>query len=95
MHKHIFRLFIGIAVTGLFAYTAQAETAQDYTSEQYLNNHGHSKEITRLVTVQKNRTENKSTPTVRFSKIKNFLKNNIYHTDLTRSVNDFGSEEIK
>jgi len=98
MRLKVFRLFflsllIGVAFNNL---PSKALTPTDPTSEKYLIEHGHSKEIVRMINLQKDRIEGKVlTAPVSENKFKKFFKNIWFYQDVTMPITDFGYSEIK
>jgi len=75
---------------------SSALTPYEPTSEKYLIDHGHSKEIVRMINLQKDRTEgNLVDPPKSQNKFKKFFKNIWFEQDFTMPVTDFGYNDIK
>ncbi|MFH0703044.1 MAG: hypothetical protein V2B14_05850 [bacterium] len=90
-------IFIAVlALISLNIISANALTLADSANEQYLDNHGHSKELTRLVNVQKNRIEGKEIPVAnKKNKLSKFFRNLFVEPDLTTPVDEFGDRKIQ
>lgn len=97
MRLKAFLVFISIISIGIFNnLPSSALSPTDPTSEKYLLDHGHSKEIVRMINLQKDRTEGKAVVAPKSQgKIKKFFKNLWYEQDVSMPVTDFGFNEIK
>ena len=81
--------------TSINNFPAKAMEPTECTTEQYLLDHGHSPEISRMVTLQKERAEGKvHKRTQSENKFKKVLKNLWYEEDATLSIKDFGYNDI-
>ncbi|HSA06262.1 MAG TPA: hypothetical protein P5556_03710 [Candidatus Gastranaerophilales bacterium] len=89
----ILALFLGI-LCGAIKLPASALGVHEMDSQEYLLNHGHSKEIIRMVDIQERRTLAKETDDVTNSKFKKFFRNLIYEKDITMPVKDFGFNAV-
>lgn len=97
MRIKVFLIFISIITLGICGnIPSNAMEPTDCTNEKYLLDHGHSKEIVRMINLQKDRTEGKAVVAPKSEwKIKKFFKNIWFEQDLTLPVNDFGFNDIK
>jgi len=94
LNKKLNGVLVGFSVAVLGCFAVYAQSASDFSSEEYLYHHGHSKEVIQLVNLQKARTENTELPAVsRFQPVKSFLKN-VYNADLTVPLKKFGDSKI-
>jgi len=95
MFLRVIIIFVSLMLVGIFNYPAWAIGQTEGTSEKYLENHGHSKEIIRMINLQKERTEgNVVEVSQRESKFKKFIKNLWFEKDATLPVSDFGYSAI-
>ncbi len=97
MRIKAFLLFLSVLlVMVLNCPPSKALTPADITSEKYLIDHGHSKEIVRMINLQKERDEGKASPTSKSQgRAKKFLKNLWYEQDVTLPTKDFGYNDVK
>jgi len=99
MHLKIFKLFLLILLVGgtLNILPAKALDPTEATSEKYLIDHGHSPEVVRMINLQKERAEGKTTvtPPKPEGKIKKFIKNIWFEQDTTMPLTDFGYSNVK
>lgn len=73
-----------------------AMTPEDSTSEKYILDHGHSKEIVRMINLQKSRTEGTGEfEAQKHGQFVNFLRNIWFDQDVSASANEFGCNYIR
>lgn len=86
---------LGLAIAGLHCLSANALTPQEFSSNQYLDNHGYSPEVIRMVNIQKSRTEDTQLPAVyNYSKVRNLMRN-LYKSNIMYPLTPFGSDKIE
>jgi len=92
--------FTALLICGLNNLISMAETSSDssdidhYTDTVYLQNHGHSQELIRMVTLQKARAEEKQYNPQNVNKIKKFFTNLLVDPNFTDPINTFGDAKI-
>lgn len=91
---YILILMFCLAVSG----SANALKSTDANTPEYIEKHGHSYEIIRMMELQKARVEPEK-PEHREDKTNNrfvrFFKNIFYERDLTMPLNDFGHDRVR
>lgn len=90
-------IFISAVVIGIFnSSSVFALEETDATSEKYLIDHGHSKEIIRMINLQKSRAEGNMKVEIKENKwYGKLFKNLWYEQDVTLPITDFGHRDVK
>ena len=92
--KNISTLFLIMILVGLCTNSAMALTTKEASSSEYLYDHGHSKEIGRLVEFQKDRV-NGETPAKKKGLITRSYNYVIGIFEINRQTDKFGDRQIK
>lgn len=92
--------FTALLICGLNNLISIAETSSDssdaayYTDAAYLQNHGHSDDLIRMINLSKARAEDKQYNTKNDNKIKKFFTNLLIDPDITDPIYMFGDTKI-
>ena len=93
--KYLILVLFLVALFGLIKTPANAILGVDETdSEEYLLNHGHSRDITRMIELQEKRTLAKGNEIEKNNRFVKFMKNLYYERVLTLPLHDFGHNDI-
>jgi len=98
------KIFIALLTVISFLAISTTEAASlvtsEASSEKYLYEHGHSKDLIRMINIQKDRTESNTDEALRPKSehqgpFKKLLKNLWFEKDITLPLSDFGHDEIE
>jgi len=96
LNSKLSKLVLGLLLFGVSNLSVSALSTTDSTTGQYLERYGYSKEMIRMVSLQKTRlNEDKESPAVRKqNKAFRFLKNLFTEADPTLPTVNFGERTI-
>ena len=92
--KFIKYFLLILCVVCLGSFSANALNVTEIDSEEYLLNHGHSKEVVRIINLQEKRAGGEQKEIENHSKFVKFWRNIFFEKDATLPLKDFGYNDI-